>query len=106
MVTGHYGCGGVRAALGEESLGLIDNWLLHLKDIRLKYQQELDGIADEHARVDRLCEINVIEQVQNVSRTTVIQQAWAAGKPVTIHGWIYGLQDGLLKDLKVAISGP
>lgn len=98
MVVGHYGCGGVRAAyLGIKS-GLVDNWLRHVQDVKQAHAHSFDGMADDVA-ITRLCELNVLEQVINVGRTTVIQDAWARGQDVTLHGWIYGLRDGHLKDL-------
>ena len=106
IVCGHYGCGGVRAALRDDRLGLVDNWLRHVQDVRWKYQRELDAIPTEAKRHDRLCELNVIEQVTNVSQTTVIRDAWARQQPVAVHGWIYDLKDGLLRDLDVTISHP
>jgi carbonic anhydrase len=105
IVGGHYGCGGVRAALADNHLGLIDNWLRHVRDVRQKYQEELDAFDDENARLDRLCELNVAEQVSHVCQTTIVQHAWERGQSLTIHGWIYGLRDGLLKDLHVSVSG-
>lgn len=101
IVTGHYGCGGVRAAMSQVELGLIDNWLRHVKDVYQKHQALLDGIADEQVRFARYCELNVIEQVVNVAYTTIVQGAWRRGQNLALHGWIYGLQDGLLKDLDV-----
>ncbi len=106
IVCGHYGCGGVRAALRDDRLGLVDNWLRHVQDVRWKYQRELDAIPTEAKQHDRLCELNVIEQVTNVSQTTVIRDAWARHQPVAVHGWIYDLKDGLLRDLDVTISHP
>jgi len=106
IVCGHYGCGGIRAAASSVSLGLIDNWLRHVKDVRDRYLDVLDGIADENARVDRLCELNVVAQVRNVSQTTIVQDAWRRGQPLSVHGWIYSLQDGLLRDLHVSAAGP
>jgi carbonic anhydrase len=106
IVCGHYGCGGVRAALRDDRLGLVDNWLRHVQDVRWKYQRELDAIPTEEKQHDRLCELNVIEQVTNVSQTTVIRDAWARQQPVAVHGWIYDLKDGLLRDLDVTISHP
>ena len=103
IVCGHYGCGGVRAALENDSHGLIDNWLRHIQDVAREYQDELDAIADREARVDRLCEFNVIDQVDNVARTTIVQDAWRRGHDVQLHGWIYGLKDGLITDLQVKI---
>jgi carbonic anhydrase len=103
FVVGHYGCGGVAASLRDDRLGLIDNWLRHVKDVRDKHMDELREIP-EADRVDRLCELNVMEQVVNVAQTTVVQDAWARGADVTIHGWIYRLQDGLLRNLQVAVA--
>ncbi len=98
IVCGHYGCGGVLAALRDDKLGLIDNWLRHVQDVRWKYQVELDALepGDRHRR---LCELNVREQVVNVSRTTVVRDARARGQKLTVHGWVYDLNDGLLRDL-------
>jgi carbonic anhydrase len=106
IVCGHYGCGGVLAALRDDRLGLVDNWLRHVQDVRWKYQRELDAIPTEAERHNRLCELNVIEQVTNVSQTTVVRDAWARRQPVAVHGWIYDLRDGLLRDLNVTISHP
>jgi carbonic anhydrase len=105
IVCGHYGCGGVRAALQNHSLGLIDNWLRHVQDVRAKHRSQIDSLATEPEQLARLCELNVIEQVANVSQTTVVQEAWARNQPLTVHGWIYGLSDGLLRDLGVTVSG-
>jgi carbonic anhydrase len=104
IVVGHYGCGGVLAALQGRRLGLIDNWLRHVQDVRQKHAELLESFAEERQH-DRLCELNVIEQVINVGQTTVIQEAWARGQDVTVHGWIYRLQDGLVRDLKVSGAG-
>jgi carbonic anhydrase len=104
IVCGHYGCGGVTAALRNSRYGLIDNWLRHIQDVRDKHVALLSGIADEHARIDRLCELNVIEQVVNVCQTTVVQTAWERGQDLAVHGWIYGLADGLLRDLFMVVS--
>ncbi|MBV9774714.1 MAG: carbonate dehydratase [Gemmatimonadetes bacterium] len=106
IVTGHYGCGGVRAALLNSRLGLIDNWLRHVQDVQHKHRDQLDGIVDEEERLDRLCELNVIEQVVNVCQTTIVQEAWERGQPLAVHGWIYRLQTGLLHDLNVVVAGP
>jgi carbonic anhydrase len=106
IVCGHYGCGGIRAASASVSLGLIDNWLRHVQDVRDRHRDELDTIADDTARVDRLCELNVVAQVRNVSQTTIVEDAWRRGQPLTVHGWIYSLQDGLLRDMLVTESGP
>ena len=98
IVCGHYGCGGVRAALDDARMGLIDNWLRHAQDVQQKYDHVLP-VGDAHARLHRLCELNVVEQVRNVCETTILRDAWARGQAVTVHGWIYGLSDGRLKDL-------
>src|SRR5690348_3422591 len=99
IVCGHYGCGGVNAALMKERHGLIDNWLRHIQDVQQQHAPSLRQIADARAKADRLCELNVIEQVSNVCRTSIVQDAWARGQPLAVHGWIYGLHDGLLRDL-------
>ena len=104
IVCGHYGCGGIRAALEKQSHGLIDNWLRHVQDVERDYEDELAMIADAQARENRLCELNVTEQVRNVARTTIVQDAWRNGHDVQLHGWIYGLKDGLITDLRVGIS--
>jgi carbonic anhydrase len=106
MVVGHYGCGGVRAALEGTKVGLADNWLRHVQDVRDKHAQQLMEIDDASVRLDRLCELNVIEQVNNVCQTTVVQDAWARGQELAIHGWIYRLQDGLLHDLRMCVTNP
>ena len=105
IVCGHYGCGGVQAALRNSRLGLIDNWLRHVQDVMKKHRARLDEILDEPTRVRRLCELNVIEQVLNVGQTTIVQEAWDRGKALEIHGWIYDVADGLLKDLTVCVNG-
>ena len=99
IVCGHYGCGGVRAALSGTKLGLIDNWLRHVQDVRRKHAEELDALSAP-AREDRLCELNVLEQAANVCETTIVQDAWDRGQEVAIHAWIYRLDDGLLRDLQ------
>ena len=104
IVCGHYGCGGIRAALENESHGLIDNWLRHIQDVVRMHDAALNEIPDFNLRVDRLCELNVTEQVQNVARTTIVQDAWRRGQDLQLHGWIYGLKDGLLTDLGVRLS--
>jgi carbonic anhydrase len=104
IVTGHYGCGGVRAALQGAKLGLIDNWLRHVMDVRDLHRAQLDALPTEEARLDRLCELNVIEQVLHVTQTTVLQDAWARGQEISVHGWIYRLNDGLLHDLGVCTT--
>jgi carbonic anhydrase len=106
MVVGHYGCGGVRTVLRCERVGLADNWLRHVQDVREKHDSLLRNLPDDTARSHRLCELNVIEQVANVCQTTIVQDAWARNQDLTVHGWIYGLQDGLLRDLCSNVSGP
>lgn len=103
MVVGHYGCGGVRAAMGNQRLGLIDNWLGHLRDVYRLHHDELMQM-DETKRFDRLCELNVIEQVSNVTSSTIVQEAWARGQELAVHGWIYGIDNGLLTDLDVTVD--
>jgi carbonic anhydrase len=106
IVCGHYGCGGVRTAASHGDHGLIDNWLRHIKDTMRDHAEELEGIADEGARLDRLHELHVHRQVQNVAETTIVQQAWARGASLKVSGWIYRIEDGLLRDLGVTIGGP
>ena len=103
IVCGHNGCGGVKAALDNLKFGLIDNWLRHVQDVVRDHEPELMQIQDETKRLDRLCELNVVEQVLNVARTTIVQSAWERGQELVIHGWIYGLQYGLLRDLGFSI---
>ena len=104
VVCGHYGCGGVRAAMGNAELGLIDNWLRSIKDIYQQHRVALDAIADEAKRVDRLCELNVMQQVANVCHTTIVQSAWRHGAELSVHGFIYDIHDGLLRDLGLSIT--
>ena len=104
IVCGHYGCGGVKAAMDDTNLGLIDNWLRHIQDVAQLYERTLNQIPDEEARLNRLCELNVIEQVLNVSETTIVKKAWKNGADLRVHGWIYDLSDGLLRDLKVHVE--
>ncbi|SIS89516.1 carbonate dehydratase [Neptunomonas antarctica] len=104
IVCGHYGCGGVKAALGHQDLGLIDNWLRHLKDIGFEYREILDAETDEDKRVDRLCELSVQRQVTNICHSKVVQRAWKSGHELTVHGWIYSIEDGIIKELNVDIS--
>src|SRR3954447_18380256 len=105
MVTGHYGCGGGGGALERSPHGLIDNWLRHVQDVAARHHDDFAGRNHEE-RVDRLCELNVLEQVRNVARTTVVQDAWARGQALSVHGWIYSLQDGLLRDLGISLDRP
>jgi carbonic anhydrase len=104
IVCGHYGCGGVRAALETKPHGLIDNWLRLIRDLNQRQSGELSLFSNQEDRINRLCELNVVEQVKNVGNTTIVQEAWRKGQPVTIHGWIYGISDGLLKDMDVCVS--
>ena len=106
IVCGHYGCGGIKAALDGQHHGLIDNWLRHIRDVYRFYADQLDAIADPEERKDHLCELNVIEQVSNICNTTMVENAWNAGQDLTVHGWIYRLEDGLIKDLKVSTYAP
>ena len=106
IVCGHYGCGGVSAALRSKRFGLIDNWLRHIKDIFFRYQEEFEACVDEDERVDLMCEFNVVEQVANVCHTTIVQDAWKRGQELSVHGWIYSIQDGVLRDLEVSFDAP
>ena len=106
IVCGHYGCGGVKAAMQNNELGLIDNWLRHIKDVYQKYEAVLEAIPGDSDRLARLCELNVVEQVSNVCHTTIVQNAWRRGQQLAVHGWIYALHDGLLQDLNVCITKP
>jgi carbonic anhydrase len=106
IVCGHYGCGGVGAVARGDRLGLIDNWLRHVQDVREKHAAALAAIGDETKRIDRLCELNVIEQAWNVSQTTVVLDAWKRGQDLTVHAWVYDIGDGLLRDLDVSIANP
>ena len=105
IVCGHYGCSGVHAALTGMKVGLADNWLRHVQDVRENHAAELDAITDTAARERRLCELNVIEQVRHVCESTAVQDAWARSQPLTVHGWIYGLEDGLLRDMACTREG-
>ncbi len=106
IVCGHYGCSGVGAALRGERHGLVDNWLRHVQDVRQKHEELLVRIEEDRSRIDRLCELNVIEQVANVCQTSIATGAWARGQELAVHGWIYGLEDGLLRDLGTTVSAP
>ena len=101
IVCGHYGCSGVQAAMRDQRHGLVDNWLRHVHDVAIKHEAELAGIGSDHDRAARLCEFNVIEQVDNVGNTTIVSDAWRRGQSLAVHGWIYDLADGLLRDLHV-----
>lgn len=104
IVCGHYGCGGVQAALCDQRLGLIDNWLQHIQDIREKHKEHIQTITNNAKRANRLCELNIIEQVVHVCQTTIVRDAWSRGLPLSVHGWVYALHDGLLRDLNMHIS--
>lgn len=104
IVCGHYGCGGVKAALDGHSHGLIDNWLRHIRDVHRMHREELSIIEDRDKQMDRLCELNVVEQVKNVGNMTTVQEAWKNGRPLSIHGWIYAISNGILMDLGVCVS--
>lgn len=106
LVVGHYGCGGVQAALQNRRIGLADNWLRHVQDVRHKHAARIDSFQEEDERAACLCELNVIEQVSNLCQTTVVQDAWDRGQELKIHGWVYKLQDGLIRDLKMAAASP
>ena len=104
IICGHYGCSGVHAALTNRRVGLADNWLRHVQDVHQKHEKYLGEVLPTQARADRLCELNVTEQVVNVAQTTVVRDAWERGQQLTVHGWCYGLQDGLLRDLGMTVS--
>ena len=104
IVVGHYGCGGVRAVMEKQELGLVDNWVGHVRDVQQRHWDTLAAIKDDTARFDRLCELNVVEQALNVCRSTVVRAAWKRGQDITVHGWIYGLKDGLIRDLGFCVS--
>lgn len=106
IVCGHYGCGGVISAMGNQSFGLIDNWLRNIKDVYFNHKAELEKISDATERANLLCELNVRAQVFNLSHTSIVQGAWKRGQELNVHGWIYSLKDGLLKDLDILVSGP
>jgi carbonic anhydrase len=104
MVVGHYGCGGVTAAINRQRIGLADLWLRHVQDVHAKHLARVEALPQE-ARIDKLCELNVLEQVLNVSHTMVVQDAWRRGQDLTVHGWVYGLRDGVLRDLGMTVGG-
>lgn len=106
IVCGHYGCSGVSAALQNTRLGLADNWLRHVQDVHAKHDARVATLPDVPQRIDRLCELNVIEQVANVCQTTIVRDAWDRGQELTVHGWVYGLKDGLIRDLGTMVTKP
>lgn len=105
IVCGHYGCGGVMAALGDKQVGLVDNWLRNIRDVYYNNREQFNGALSEQEKVNLLCELNVAQQVANVSHTNIVQNAWDAGQELTIHGWIYDIHDGLLKEITPTIQG-
>ncbi|OOG73069.1 carbonate dehydratase [Algoriphagus sp. A40] len=104
IVCGHYGCGGVKAAMGSDTIGLIDNWIRHIKDVYRFHHKELNKIEDEAERFNRFVELNVVEQVHDLAKTSIVQNAWRNNQPLTIHGWVYGVGSGVIKDLGVNIE--
>ena len=106
IVVGHYGCSGVKAAMQARRLGLADNWIRHVRDVKQKHEQYLGHILADDDRLDKLCELNVIEQVIHVSQTSAVSEAWSRGQALTVHGWIYGLHDGLVRDLGMSVDSP
>jgi carbonic anhydrase len=104
IVCGHYGCGGVKAAMGAETYGLIDNWIRHIKDVYRFHHQELNLIQDEKDRFNRFVELNVVEQVYDLAKTSIVQNAWKSGQALSLHGWVYGVGSGVIKDLEVNID--
>lgn len=106
LVVGHYNCGGVRAAYENRDNGLIDNWLRNIKDVQQRHRRRIAALETDDERVNLLCELNVISQVFNVCHTTIVQNAWSRGQPLSVHGWVYSLKDGLINDLECTVSGP
>jgi len=104
IICGHYGCGGIQAAMEKKEHGLIDNWLQNIKDVYRYHQAKIDALQDEREKINLLCELNVIEQVANICHTTIVQGAWRSGQKLTVHGWIYSIEDGILKDLDVCAT--
>ncbi len=106
IVCGHYGCSGVSAAVQDQRVGLADNWLRHVQDVHWKHEQKVDSVTGLPDRIDRMCELNVIEQVANVCQTTILRDAWDRGQEISVHGWVYGLEDGLVHDLRTTVTSP
>jgi carbonic anhydrase len=106
LVVGHYGCGGVAAAVDGQRRGLVDHWLHPIREMWQEHRDELEAIADERKRLDRLCELNIMRQVKNVAADVFVQEAWARGQKLSVHGWVYSISDGLVRDLNVTISAP
>ncbi len=105
IVCGHYGCGGVKAAMEKDEHGLIDNWLHHIRDVYRAHNTEIDALEDDSSKLDKMCELNVIEQVANVCNTTIVRNAWKSGQELSVHGWIYSIENGILQDLDVCVTG-
>jgi carbonic anhydrase len=106
MVVGHYGCGGVSAAIDGKRRGLVDHWLHPIREVYQQHRTKLDAVADMRERLNRLCELNVMRQVTNVASDVFVQEAWARGQSLSVHGWVYSIADGLIKDLNVTVIGP
>ena len=106
IVCGHYGCSGVSVAMQNQRVGLADNWLRHVQDVHSKHDAQVAGVDETPARIDLLCELNVIEQVANVCQTTIVRDAWERGQALAVHGWVYGLKDGLVHDLRTTVERP
>ncbi len=106
IVCGHYGCGGVKAAMEDKEHGLIDNWLSHIREVYASHKPEVDAVANEQNKINMMCELNVKEQVKNVCHTSIVRNAWKAGQKLSVHGWIYNIDDGILHDLDICITGP
>ena len=104
IVCGHYGCSGIKAAMDNQEHGLIDNWLRNIKDVYRYHQEKMNAITDEQEKFNLLCELNVVEQVANICHTTIVQNAWKEGRELTVHGWIYSIEDGILKDLDLCVT--
>ncbi len=105
IICGHYGCGGINAALDDNEYGLLDNWLRNIKDIYLSHKQEVDSLPSEKERLERMCELNVVEQVKSICSTTIVKNAWKSGQELAVHGWIYSIRDGILQDLNMCVTG-
>lgn len=106
IVCGHYGCGGIKASMEEKSYGLIENWLGHIKDVYRYHEKEIDDVHNHDEKFDLMCELNVKEQVRNVCNTTIVQTAWQSGQELAVHGWIYSIKDGIIRDLDICVSSP
>ena len=105
IVCGHYGCGGIKAAMENKEHGLIDNWLKHIKDVYRTHRAKVDTLQDETEKLNAMCELNVVEQVANVCNTTIVRNAWKSGQELSVHGWIYSIENGILQDLNVCVTG-